>query len=97
MAELKTFVKKAVMELIKEEYPHLLYPATVVGMVNAVVQTNGGYVYTIGVLSPSGNLDDDYPEIPGVTSEMAYEPGEKVAVAFLYGSIRPYIMGRVIT
>ena len=55
-----------------------------------------GYVYSLRIIGRDGEPDSRYPVIPGVRSLIQADPGDTVAVAMLYGSLDPYIIGEVI-
>ncbi|MDL2288265.1 hypothetical protein LJC32_02670 [Oscillospiraceae bacterium OttesenSCG-928-F05] len=48
------------------------------------------------ILTPHGETDERYPEIPEVASISLYEPGTVVAVGLFYGELDPYILGEVL-
>lgn len=96
MADLKTFVKNVVEEILKTKYPYMLHPAIAVGEVVSAVPAEEGYVYTVRVLQSDGEADNAYPEIPNVWSDVKYDVGSHIAVAFFDGTTKLYVMGRVI-
>ena len=96
MADLKTFVKNIVEEVLKNKYPYVLRPSTAVGRVVATASVKEGYIYTVCILDPDGEEDPEYPEIPNVWSNVKYEVGNNIAVAFLDKRKKLYIMGSVV-
>lgn len=61
----------------------------------AVIQKKG-YLYSLQIIGRDGEPDRRYPVIPGVYSFVPAKPGDRVAVAMLYGVLDPYIIGEVI-
>lgn len=57
--------------------------------------TGPWYEYSLKILTRDGAVDEKYPEIPGVMSRHQVKKGGKVAVAMLYGELRPFILGEV--
>lgn len=96
MADLKTFVKNIVEEVLKTKYPYVLRPSMAVGQIVAAVPVEEGYIYTVCILTSDGKEDPEYPEIPNVWSNVKYEVGNNIAVAFLDKRKKLYIMGSVV-
>lgn len=93
---LKTFVKAEIDENINKEHPHLRYPASVYARVTGVSDHGSYNSYIIKILDKNKKEDHKYPEIPQVLSDGKFHEGEIIVVAFLYGDIMPYIIGKVI-
>lgn len=96
MADLRTFVKTVVEEVLKSKYPYALYPAVMVGKVVNRTAADTGYIYTVCILDADGERDSEYPEIPNVWSAVKFEVEDNIAVAFLDKRQKLYIMGRVV-
>lgn len=54
------------------------------------------YEYTLKVLDRFGNLDEDFPELPGVRSKVQLKTGATVAVGLSFGDVDPAIIGEVV-
>lgn len=93
MGDLKTFVKKTVYEVLKEEYPMLEFAGCEIGCVKEVHNISGKYCYTVRILDTNGQEDRNRSEMPGLVSDQAYNIGEQVVILYVYGT-RPYIAGR---
>lgn len=91
---LKTFIRQELAWSIREEYPHLRYPAAVYAKIVSVRNKEDHYSYIIRILDKNRKENRNFPEIPKVLSETVYKAGDIVAVVFLYGDIMPYIIGR---
>ena len=53
------------------------------------------YEYHLAIIDRSGNMDSDFPALPGIRSKKPLRAGAVVAVAFAYGDIDPVILGEV--
>lgn len=57
--------------------------------------TANWYEYTLTVLDRFGNLDEQYPTIPGIKSKKQFKPGALVAISLPYSDLTPAIIGEV--
>lgn len=53
------------------------------------------YEYSLKMLTRDGEIDEEFPEIPGVRSKVQIGVGGTAAVVLLYGELRPCIVGEV--
>lgn len=91
---LKTFVNNALDDRIREKYSHLRHPAGVCAKIVRAGQVNDSYEYTVKILNESMEPDEDFPEIPGVRSDIQMDPGDTAVVLLLYGGAGVYVIGR---
>ena len=54
------------------------------------------YEYGLTIIDRFGNVDEDFPPLPGIRSKKQFQSGAAVAVAFAYGDISPAIIGEVV-
>ncbi|MFW5435204.1 hypothetical protein [Paenibacillus apiarius] len=81
---------------IKEKYPHIQLSA---GMLAEITKTQIGtdiHEYNLKCLDESRNINDQFPEIPGVKSNLKFEVGDIVAVLLMYGQLDVYIIGMAV-
>lgn len=92
---LKAFVEKEMQNQIKENYPHIQYPA---GMYAQVTQVTGGgqgiFTCTLKILDKNLNPDNDIPEIPNVRTEIALEKDDIAVILMIYGGSQIWVLGR---
>lgn len=93
---LEEFVKTALRKQMKTEFPHLELPAAMYAKVTKRTELGGYYEYNLKILDEDKQIDENFPEIPHITSKQKYETGEVVAVLMLYGKMNPYIVGEVV-
>lgn len=91
---LKGFVKKAMNEEFRTNYPHLLFPSCIYAKVVSVKTERGKYICTLKILDKNKVVDTRFPEIPFVKTEISLEHGDIAVVLLLYGEMNPYIIGR---
>lgn len=53
------------------------------------------YEYKLTVLDRFGNVDTEFPALPGIKSKKQFKAGAIVAIAMSYGDIAPAIIGEV--
>lgn len=91
---LKGFVEKELEEQVQKKYPHIRYPA---GLYAKVVQAsdsgNGINICTIRILDENLSVDERFPEIPQVKTEIRIAKYDIIVVLLLYGS-RVWVLGR---
>ena len=87
---LKGFVTQTIKNEIKENYPHLQYPSCV----RARVTVSATDTCTLKIIDKNGEIDQRFPEIPFVKTELELNTGDVVVVVMLYGECIPYIIGR---
>lgn len=90
---LREFVNQALDEQMAEKYAHVRHPAGVYARVVRMKQEGESYVYTVRILDAAMNVDADFPEIPGVKSDIEFVIGDVVVVLLLYGN-NVYVIGR---
>lgn len=94
MDMVKTAVEKIVKELMVKSYPHTQQPPGMYAMVMEVHE-KGQYKETvIRMLDKTMARDENYPDIPGVRTDLDVKEKDIVAVLMLYGQSIPYIVGR---
>ena len=91
---LETFVRKGIENEIKTNYPHIQHPAGMYAKIVQVKTDNEKYVYTLKILDKTMNTNEDFPEIPGVKTDIAFEKGDIAVVLLLYGGSGVFILGR---
>jgi hypothetical protein len=93
---LEAMMSAAIDKKIKTEYPHLELPAAVYAKVTKVQQLSEGYEYNLKILDEIKEVNESFPEIPGVMSEIALEAGDIAVVLLLYGKLNVFVVGKVI-
>lgn len=96
MAEfMKDFVDKEIDNQINNKYPHLRNPSCMCAKVtNTLVDGNKRYV-TLKILDKNMNIDNEFPEIPFVRTEIEFSKNDKAVIILLYGECsNPYVVGR---
>ena len=91
---LEVFVKKTMEKEIKENYPHIQNPPGMYAKVVRVTETAGTYTCVLKILDKTMNTNEDFPEIPGVKTDIAFEKGDIAVVLLLYGGSGVFILGR---
>lgn len=95
---LDTFMRAEVKKLIDKEYAHIKYPPAVMAQVTAMSQIGEKtWQYSLKPMK-SDRSASEFPEIPNIQSHVEVEAGVGgfVAVALLYGQMRPVIIDEVI-
>jgi len=54
------------------------------------------YEYTLRVINRFGNIDDTFPELPGIRSKIWLKAGAIVAIGLAHGDVEPVIIGEVV-
>ncbi|MCD7947200.1 MAG: hypothetical protein LUG13_02725 [Oscillospiraceae bacterium] len=96
MASMVEFVKSVVKRMIAEDYPHAVQPPVVYARITAAADAGEYNEYTLVALTKFGDVDDDFPALPGVRSKNGYDVGITVLVALPYGELPPQIINEVI-
>ncbi len=91
---LQAFVKQEMDKQIQEKYPHIQHPPGMYANVAQVKKTDGKYVCTLKLLDRAMNVDNSFPEIPGVKTNLEVKQGNIVVVLLLYGGSAVFILGR---
>lgn len=91
---MKMFVAQELGNQIKENYPHLQYPSGLYAKVVKVKQKGELYETTLKILDKNRQVDFRFPEIPKVKTDIPVIKDEVVAIVFMYGECRPYVIGR---
>lgn len=92
---LEDFARDMVAQEIKDNYPHIKYPQGVYAKVVAVTENTGKYICTLRILNRAMNFDKNFPEIPGVKTDLKINVGDTVVLMLLYGGSDFYILGRM--
>lgn len=93
---LEQYVHTVVNRKIRQEYPHIELPSAVFAQITKARTDGSGYVYNVKILDANRNVDERFPEIPNVRSELALDPDDIVAALLLYGQLNLFIVGKVI-
>lgn len=93
---MEKFVTETLKQELKSKYPHIQHPPCVCAKVVRVTDKDGIYDCTLNILDKNMDRDTQFPEIPGVYTELSVKKGDKVVVLMLYGECNPYIVGRCI-
>ena len=93
MGDLKTFVKKTVMEILQTLYPSMDKMHSIAAKVTDVQQQGDLRKYTVKPLSGTGNTDTAQMSIPNLLSDQTYQKGDDVIIQYVDGRY-PYIIGR---
>lgn len=91
---LEVFVKKTMEKEIKENYPHVQNPSGMYARVVRVTESDGIYTCVLKILDKTMNTHEDFPEIPDVKTDIAFEKGDIAVVLLLYGGSGVFILGR---
>lgn len=91
---LQTFVKKEMEKQIRENYPHVQHPSGMYAKVVQVKEINGKYACTLKILDRAMNIDNDFPEIPNVKTDIELKQGDIAVILLLYGESIVFILGR---
>jgi len=91
---LKGFVKKELSNEIKETYPHLQYPGALLARVISALGSEGNVTCTIKIIDKNGDIDQRFPEIPLLKTDMPVTTNDIVVIVLLYGTFTPFIVGR---
>lgn len=86
MGDLRTFVKKNIRDVMKEEYPVMNKIHSRIAFVTSVQKQGDTNRYTV-------RLPEDNTELPNLISDQIYQRGDAVVIQFVAG-IYPYIIGR---
>lgn len=87
---LREFIELEIKRLVMEKYVYLRRPSAVYAR---VTQIQNGSV-SLRILDKNKSVDEEYPEIPLVKTDLKLEKGDTVAVLMMYGECIPYIVGR---
>lgn len=93
---IEEMVKSVIAKKLAADFPHLQLPNFMCATVTRVVPSGEHYEYSLKILDKVGEIDERFPEIPGVLSKVYVEAGKTVAVGLLYGELNPYIIGEVV-
>lgn len=91
---LEVFVKKTMEKEIKENYSHVQNPSGMYARVVRVTEADGIYTCVLKILDKTMNTHEDFPEIPDVKTDIAFEKGDIAVVLLLYGGSGVFILGR---
>ncbi len=91
---LHTFVKKELEKQIQENYPHMRHPSGMYAKITQAREDNGRYVCTLKILDKAMNIDNDFPEIPNVKTDIPFQQGDVAVLLLLYGGSGVFILGR---
>lgn len=91
---LQGFVEKEMKKQIQKKYPHMQHPS---GMYASIVQAkeiDGKYVCTLKLLDKAMNIDNDFPAIPNVKTNIKLRQGDVAVILLLYGGSSVFVLGR---
>lgn len=91
---LKTFVKKEMEKQIQGRYPHVQHPSGMYAKVVRSKEVNGRYLCTLKILDKGMNIDNDFPEIPNVKTEIELKQEDIAVILLLYGGSTVFVLGR---
>lgn len=94
MDMLKNAVVKIVQDLLIKQYPHTQQPPSMYAMVTEVNSKKNYKEVAIRILDSDLSRDKNYPEIPGIRTELDIKEKDIVVVLMLYGQCLPHIVGR---
>ena len=100
MDMLKNAVVKIVQDLLIKKYPHTQQPPSMYAMVTEVNPKKNYKEVAIRILDSDLSRNKNYPEIPGIRTELDLKEKENVKmesvlkVLMLYGQCLPHIVGR---
>lgn len=93
---LEKMIKSVVGNMINDNLSHLKYPSVLHAKITKSTNAGKHYIYSIKILDTEGLVDESFPEIPNVKSNLSFEYGKIVCILLTYGEINPYIVGEVI-
>lgn len=93
---LEEMVKSVISKQLAADFPHLQLPAVMRAKVTRAVSSGEWFEYSLKIIDKTGEIDERFPEIPGVLSKLQVESGKTVAVGLLYGELNPCIIGEVV-
>lgn len=91
---MKMFVVQELAEQIRANYPHMQHPTIMYAKVMSVKTAAGRYEVVLKILDKDRQLDNRFPEIPKVHTDMECHKNDIVVIGLLYGELMPYIIGR---
>ncbi len=91
---LQAFVKKEMEKQIREKYPHMKQASGMYARVAHVKENDGKYVCTLKILDKAMNIDNDFPEIPNVKTDVELKQNDVAVILLLYGGSSVYVLGR---
>ncbi len=93
---LEEMVKSVISKQLAADFPHLQLPAVMRAKVTRAASSGEWFEYSLKIIDKTGEIDERFPEIPGVLSKLQVESGKTVAVGLLYGELNPCIIGEVV-
>lgn len=93
---LEEMVKSVISKQLAADFPHLQLPAVMRAKVTRAASSGEWFEYSLKIIDKTGEIDERFPEIPGVLSKVHVESGKTVAVGLLYGELNPCIIGEVV-
>lgn len=94
--EIEKIIGNIVKNILKEQYPHTLTPATILARIVSKKTEVNYFEYTLKIIDKRNQEDRNYTEIPGVISKLNIDIGKTVAAALLQGELNPFILGEVV-
>lgn len=88
-------MRAIVRKTLREQYPHLRFPAAVYARIASRKDLADSYEYVLAVTDADGNRDESVPLIPAVSSTQRHDPETLVIAALPYGELSPFILGEV--
>ena len=93
---LEEMVKSVISKQLAADFPHLQLPAVMRAKVTRAASSGEWFEYSLKIIDKTGEIDERFPEIPGVLSKLQVESGKTVAIGLLYGELNPCIIGEVV-
>lgn len=93
---LEEMVKSVISKQLAADFPHLQLPSVLRAKVTRATPSGEWNEYSLKILDKTGDIDERFPEIPGVLSKVSVKVGKTVAVGLLYGELNPCIIGEVV-
>lgn len=90
---LNGFVQSVLDETVKEQYPHIRYPALVCAKVKECMVKGNKNLVTLQILAENLEADKRFPLLPYIKTEIAVQINDIVVVGLLYGGCNPYVLG----
>ncbi|MCY9762121.1 hypothetical protein [Paenibacillus alvei] len=93
---LEQMINTLIDKRIQEQYPHTQLSAGMLAEVTKAQLGSDIHEYNLKCLDESRNVDERFPEIPGVKSDLKFEVGDIVAVLLMYGQLDVHIIGKAV-
>jgi len=94
---LEQMIKVVIDNKLEIDYPHLKLPAASRARITRVQLGTEYTVYNLKILDKNNVIDERFPEIPGLKSNLVLEINDVVVVLLLYGELDLYIIGKSVS